>query len=530
MEPEYDYVIVGGGGAGCVLANRLSADPATRVLLVEAGGSPVHPMVRVPKGFFYLLRGGTYAYCYDTLPAGPNGAREQWLRGKALGGSTSINGMQYDRGGPWFWNELERLGNVGWGWDEMSRVFREIEDHEYGATPTRGAGGPMRITVSRTPDELTSMLFAAGESAGLTRVPDVNEPGVDERIGFVPNMSRGGFRESSATAFLRPARRRRNLTVVTNTPVGYVLFDGTRAAGVRLRHKGRLRDVKARREVILSAGAIESPQLLERSGVGSADVLGRNKVKLIVESPNVGERIREQRQSIYQAKLSADLGYNSKLRSVSGQIWEGAKYLRTRRGIIAAGAYELVAFFKSSPDATHADLTAFITPMSLDRSSATLRVAPHPGFTISGQLLHPTTESSVHITSVDADAAPVIEPHYLETDYDRMASPRLVEFARRVASQSSLAGFVSAEESPGDDFVTDEQLIAASWRDLHVYHGTGSAGMGTAATDVVDPELRVRGTESLRVVDASVFPLQPGNTAGPTVAMAWRAADKILAD
>jgi choline dehydrogenase len=530
VEDEYDYVIVGAGAAGCVLASRLSADPSIQVLLVEAGGSTIDPMIRVPKGLYFLLGGGKYAYNYETLPAGPQGAVEHWVRGKLVGGSTSINGMQYHRGDPWFWDEIERRGNHGWAWSEMARVFREIENHEFGATDTRGEGGPLDIHVSRDNDKLTWMILEAAGNLGLRHVVDINEPGVEERIGFVPNTVKNGVRESSDTAFLRPVMRRRNLTLACRAQAGNVLFDGNSARGVRLHHKGQAREVRARREVLVSAGAVESVLLLERSGVGNADVLGRHAIPVRVESPNLGERVLEQRMNAYQAKLSAPLGYNARLDTFIKQMYQGARYLLSRKGVIGTGAYELVAFHKSSPEAPTADLVSFISPLSLDVTASKMAVARHPGFMVNGQLLHPTTESSVHISGSDPDAPPVIDAHFLETDYDRTATPTFIEFARNLAAQSPLAEVITEEEVPGPQVTSPEQLIAHSWASGHIFHATGAAAMGTGDDDVVDSELRVRGAKGVRIVDASVFPLQPGNTAGPTMAMAWRAADKILAE
>lgn len=523
---DYDYIIVGAGGAGCALAYRLSENPETTVLLLENGGPDTHPLVRIPKGFFFLLGAGMYSYTYPTLPTGPNGTVEYWQRGKLVGGSTSINGMQYQRGDPSFWNDLEAAGNPGWGWDTMTPVFRSMEDHQLGASATRGAGGPLHISVTRESDELNEAVFAATEQMGLPRVDDVNEV-EGERVGYMPNTIKNGRRHSSSRAFLRPALKRANLTYLDHTRVSHVLLDGHRATAVRARQSSGVRDYTAKQEVILSAGAVETPLLLERSGIGAPRALAEAGLSAQVESPNVGERVIEQRTVAYQARINRKLGYNHKLSSPLRQAIRGASYLVSRTGVIATGAYDIGAFFASDTPSTRADLQVIVNPLALDLSASGLAVAKEPGVSVSGYLLHPTTRSSVHSSGSEPENPPVIDPRYLESDYDQAATVAILERIRTMAEQSPLAELIVEEQAPGPDVHTPEQVIAHSWASGNISHAVGSAAMGPHDDDVVDAELRVRGVSGLRVADTSVFPRNPGNTAGPTMALGWRAADII---
>lgn len=526
----YDYIIVGAGAAGCVLAYRLSENPAHRVLLLEFGGTDRNPMHYVPKGFYFTLPTGKYTYTYPTKPFKSDGTGESWTRGKVLGGSTTVNGMMYTRGFQTDYDRLVELGNPGWGWDQVLPAYRALEDHELGASDVRGAGGPYGVSIPDARDEITDALFAAARNYGWKVVADANAEDV-ERIGFTPSSIRRGRRTSAASAFLRPARRRRNLTVMTRTRAAYLLFDGERVVGVRTEREGHLEDFKANREVLISGGTIESTMLLERSGIGNPAVLEAAGVSVVAESPNVGERVIEQRGLQMQVKLKERVGPTQRLNTLPKQGWEGIKYLFTRRGPVSTAGYDVICGFKSSPEVARPDVQGLFVPMALDMTSFdAVRLAQHSGIMFLGYQIRPTTESSIHITGKLPDDPPVIDPHYLESEVDRKATAAILGRAREILAQSPVADMIAEEEYPGPSVSTDEEVLRyAGDSPGTIYHAIGANAMGPKDDDVVDSRLRVRGVSGLRVVDASVFPEQPsGNTAAPTMALAWRAAELVL--
>lgn len=526
----YDYIIVGAGAAGCVLAYRLSENPANKVLLLEYGGSDWNPMHRIPKGFYFTLPTGKYTTTYMTKPFKSDGTGEGWTRGRVLGGSTTVNGMMYTRGFQADYDRLVELGNPGWGWDHILAAYREMEDHELGASPMRGAGGRYGVSIPDANDEVTEALFASASNYGWKVIDDANAEDV-ERIGFTPSSIRHGKRSSASTAFLRPAMRRSNLTVMTRTRAAYLLFDGKRVVGVRAERKGKVEDFKASRDVLLSGGTIESTMLLERSGIGNAAVLRGAGVDLVAESPNVGERVIEQRGLQMQVKLKDPIGTTQRLNSFPKQMWEGFKYLFTRKGPISTAGYDVICGFKSSPEVDRPDVQGLFVPMALDMTSFdAIALAKHSGIMFLGYQIRPTTMSSLHITGKNPDDLPVIDARYLETDVDRKATASILGRAREILAQSPLAEMIAEEEYPGPTVSTDEEVIRyAGDSPGTIYHAVGANAMGPNDDDVVDARLRVRGVTGLRVVDASVFPEQPaGNTAAPTMALAWRAADLIL--
>lgn len=507
----FDYVIVGAGAAGCVLANRLSADPAVNVLVVEDGGQGSHPLLSVPRAFFFTLRSDRWTRRY---PAGTAG--EVWIRGRGLGGSTLVNGMMYVRGAAADFDAIEGAGNPGWGSGAFEQAYRAIE-------------GPLGVSIPGDGDEVTAALFAAATATGLRRATNFND-GDDERIGFTPATIRHGRRVSAASAFLAPIRRRPNLTVMTGARAERVRLEHGRAVGVVVRRGRRVLDVSVRREVLVAAGAIESPLLLERSGIGDPAVLRAAGITPVVVSPNVGERVIEQRAVSIQVQFRGRHGPTESLNTFPRQLMGGARYLLTRRGPIASSGYDVVSAFRSAPDLQRPDVQGVWVPMAIDESSEQMRLASYSGLLFTGYAIRPTTAGSVHSRSASAYDDPLVAPHYLEHDAERAATGAILAHARRVLAQKPLADLIAGEVFPGPAVVSPSDVIEYSR--AHgggIYHAVGSCAMGPRDDDVVDAELHVRGVAGLRVVDASVLPFHvSGNPAAPVMALAWLAAERII--
>ncbi|WP_412517387.1 GMC family oxidoreductase N-terminal domain-containing protein [Actinomadura madurae] len=532
---EFDYVIVGAGPAGCVLANRLSADPGVEVLLVEAGDDDADPLIAMPMGYARLLADPATAWHYPVRPFGPSRHVEHWVRGKTLGGSSSVNGMIYNRGHRADYDALERLGNPGWAWDDMLPVFKEIEDNELGGSDVRGAGGPLRISsVEETADEADPLLddvITAGTRLGWRRTRDLNEAD-EERIGYAMATIRRGRRCSAADAFLHPVAGRPNLTVALRFAVDRVLLDGGRAVGVRGRRNGQAVEHRAAREVILAAGAIATPKILQLSGIGPVDVLRPAGVDVVVDSPNVGARLREHRVLLLQFRLAGDLGYNRLLSTEPGQEAAASRYEATRRGPLAGPGFEIVGFLKTRPELDRPDAQIQIAPFSLlppEPGERPLQMEREPGMACIGYVLRPDSEGSIRITSADPDAPLEIDANYLATEHDRTGTVDVFRAIRRLFATEPLASRIEHETVPGPGVQGDDEIIAAGLEQGTCgYHAIGTCAMGPDDDDVVDPRLRVRGVTGLRVVDASVLPtMVAGNLNGPVSALAWRAADLI---
>ncbi len=537
MSDSFDFVIVGGGSAGCVVANKLSADPRLRVLLIEAGPPDTHPMIHMPKGFSKIAASPKHAYYYEARPtAGGKNSTETWIRGRMLGGSSSINGLQYQRGHQEDYDHWERdLGLAGWGWNDLGRIFKSMEDHELGANEYRGAGGPLPITVTKNRSFLMDQLIKAGEELGLRHFDDANMP-EQEGIGYISGTAKKGRRWSAAKAFLNPARGRPNLKIVTETEVQRVIIENKRAVGVECIHEGRTIVYRADAEVILAAGALHSPKLLQISGVGPAQHLASLGIPVVVDSPNVGANMREHLVFTIQYRLTGDYSQN---KQYSGWriLAHGARYLTTHSGLLAHSPYDVTAFVKTRPGLDRPDAQLVTGPLSMDMAAwegfaKGIKLEKEPGAQILGYGLRPESQGTVMIESPDPSAPPAITHNYLSTQHDRDLAIATTRYMRRLFEQPAIAQYIKAEMLPGPAVQSDDEILAAyNLMGGPAYHALGTCRMGVDDQSVVDERLRVRGIEGLRVVDISIFPTQvSGNTNGPAMAAGWRGSELILED
>jgi choline dehydrogenase len=531
-DDDYDYVIVGAGAAGCVMAYRLSANPATRVLLLEAGPPDSSPYIHMPKGLGKVMMLPRYVWPYLTnAHAALNHAGEVWARGKTLGGSSAINGMMYVRGQPADYDEVERVAGPEWGWAKIGAAYRELENHELGAGPTRGDQGPLHVTMPKIRTQLTEAMIEAGVAMGLPRKLDVNQPDDTEAVGYAATTIYRGKRESAAVAFLKPIRSRPNLAIETNVVVDKVMINGRRVVGALASQNGIAKTFRARREVLVAAGALASPVILQRSGIGPAALLSAHNIPIVVGNDHVGAHLREHRALVMQWRIPDHTSLNAE--HLGGKLFLNlARYYMRHRGVLAAATYEVGAWFKTRPEFDRPDGQFLLAPYSFDFSLRKPGVESFGGMHICAYVLRPESTGSVMIRSTDPKTLAAIVPNFRNTESDCRAMVDVVRYARKYVQQAPLASLIKAETRPGSEYQTDEQIIAAYDKfGSGAYHASGTCRMGLDAESVVDERLRVRGVDGLRVVDTSILPfLVAGNTNGPAMAMSWRAADLILAE
>jgi choline dehydrogenase len=527
---SFDYVIVGGGTAGCVLANRLTADGRASVLVLEAGPEDRYLWIHIPIGYGKTMFHPVYNWGFHTDPdPGMDGRRIYWPRGRGLGGSSSINGLIYVRGQPEDYDRWARDGNAGWGWRDVLPYFVRSEGNQRGASPAHGADGPLKCSDIAGKHELIEAIIAGANELGVPRTDDFNG-GVQEGVGYYQLFTDRGWRCSTAVGYLKPARARENLRVETGAHVTRIALEDGRATGVEYRRGGEVRHAAARREVILAAGALQSPQLLMLSGIGPASHLQAMGVAVRHDLPGVGENLQDHLQLRLIYKCTKAITTNDDLASWWRSAKIGLQWLLWRKGPLAIGINQGGLFTRVMPQSATPDIQFHFATLSADLAGA--KPHPFPGFTMSVCQLRPTSRGRVRLASTDPMAAPSMQPHYLSTDEDRACALAAMRFTRRLAATRALAPYVAEEYRPGVAAQSDEELLAfARAHGATIFHPSGTCRMGHDAMAVVDDRLRVRGVRGLRVVDCSIMPtLVSGNTNAPVVMIAEKASDMIAED
>ena len=529
----YDYIVVGAGSAGCVLANRLSADPDTRVLVLEAGGKDNWIWFHIPVGYLFAIGNPRSDWCFRTAEEkGLNGRALAYPRGKVIGGSSAINAMIYMRGQAADYDHWCQLGLEGWGWDDVLPVFKRHEDHFAGASPFHGSGGEWRVEEPRISWPILDAFREAAEELGVARIPDFNRGDNEGSSYFQVNQKRG-VRWSAARGFLKPVLNRKNLTLATGCTVERLVVEEGRATAVEWLQDGVRRRAGARAEIVLASGSIGSVQVLMRSGIGPGETLQALGLPVLADRPGVGENLQDhlQLRTIYRVHGARTL--NQDYANLFKRAWMGVDYALFRRGPLTMAPSQLGIFAKSAPGVERADLEYHVQPLSLDKFGEPLHA--FPAVTASVCNLRPSSRGHVRITSPEPGAAPEIAPNYLSTDDDRATAANAIRLTRRLVAANALARYRPEEMLPGPEVGDDDAALARAAGDIGttIFHPVGTAKMGLASDPmaVVDARLRVFGVEGLRIADASVMPTIPsGNTNSPTIMIAEKAAEMMLAD
>jgi len=527
---EFDYVIVGAGSAGCVLANRLSADGKNSVLLLEAGPRDTNLWIHVPLGYGRLFKEKTVNWMYQTEPEpGLDGRSVFQPRGKVLGGSSSINGLLYIRGQQEDYDRWRQHGNHGWGFDDVLPYFKKAEDQQRGADDFHGAGGPLPVSDLGHPDPVSAAFIAAAAETGLPVNRDFNGAS-QEGAGFFQTTTRHGRRASAAVAYLRPAKGRHNLHVETSALAQRILFDGRRAEAVEYRQAGALKTARARKEILVSGGAFNSPQLLQLSGVGPAELLRKHGIGVVLDAPGVGHDLQDHMQVRMVMRCSQRITLNDIVNHPVRKLLMGLRYAAFRTGPLTIAAGTSGAFLKTDPRLATPDIQVHFLPFSTDKMGEKLH--SFSGFSASVCQLRPESRGSLRIRSADPAAPPEIRINYLSTETDRTANVEGLKILRKILQAPALGPYVAEEVDPGAKVVSDEALLSyCRARGSTIYHPTSTCRMGNDRLAVVDQRLRLRGVEGLRVVDASVMPdLVSGNTNAVVIMIAEKASEMILED
>ena len=528
---SFDYIIVGAGTAGCVLANRLSADPNTSVLLLEAGDKDNYHWIHIPVGYLYTLGNPRTDWCFKTeVEPGLNGRAIDYARGKVLGGCSSINGMIYMRGQARDYDQWRQMGNAGWSWDDVLPYFRKTENHYGGADDMHGADGEWRVEEQRLSWEILAAFRDAAAEVGIPKTDDFNR-GDNEGCGYFQVNQKRGVRWSAATAFLKPAMKRPNLKVLTHAQARRIIIEDGRATGLEFRHDGKPTQAAAKGAVILSGGSVNSPQLLELSGIGQGGLLQQHGIAVQKELPGVGENLQDHLQVRLVYKVANTRTLNLRANSLLGKAAMGLEYALFKTGPLTMSPSQLGAFAKSDPSKETANLQYHIQPLSTDKLGEDLH--PFEAFTASVCNLRPESRGTIHIASPDPLTQPSIRPNYLSTDADRAVVADAIRLTRKICAAPALAPYHPEEFRPGPTVGNNPEDLAKAAGDLAttIFHPIGTCRMGDDNLAVVDDRLRVHGIDGLRVVDASIMPtITSGNTNSPVIMIAEKAAEMIIQD